>query len=139
MGFLKIAKVAMGGESCMKNKKDEYENHGTSKEEKNNSKDPFRIYELLNKSKEKVVSKGDDPIFPLGSMLDVIEETIMDNKDGSKTRPNVNLHGSNEGTSSARSGSNSFRRASVAAKFGDSSLVNSFRQAPHGGVEEEKL
>nr|GEV73041.1 RNA-directed DNA polymerase, eukaryota, reverse transcriptase zinc-binding domain protein [Tanacetum cinerariifolium] len=70
------------------------------------NEDPFRIYELLNGSKEKVVSKGDDPIFPLGFTPDVIEEMVMNNKDGSTTRPNVNLHGSIEGTSSARSGSN---------------------------------
>ncbi|GJV46147.1 RNA-directed DNA polymerase, eukaryota [Tanacetum coccineum] len=59
-----------------------------------------------DESKEKVVSKRDDPIFPPGFTPDVIEETVMDNNDGSTTRPNVNLHGSNEGTSSARSGSN---------------------------------
>nr|GEU35089.1 RNA-directed DNA polymerase, eukaryota [Tanacetum cinerariifolium] len=132
--LVKEAKIDHVSESCcMNNKEEEYENHGTSKEEKNNSKDPFRIYELLNKSKEKVVYNGDDLTFPLGFTLDVIEETDMDNKDGSTTRLNVNLHGSNEGTLSARSGSNSFRRASVTAKFGDSSLVNSFRQAPRGG------
>ncbi|GJX22165.1 hypothetical protein Tco_0226610 [Tanacetum coccineum] len=91
--------------SCMNNKDDVYENHGSSKEQKTNSEDPSGIYKLLNKSKDKEVSKGDDPIFPLGFTPDVIEDTVLDNNVSSTNQPNVNLHSSNEGTSSVKSGS----------------------------------
>ncbi|GJR53897.1 hypothetical protein Tco_1404418 [Tanacetum coccineum] len=49
--LVKEAKIDHVSEfSCMNNKEDEYENHGTSKEQKNNSEDPFGIYEILNRS-----------------------------------------------------------------------------------------
>lgn len=86
-------------------KKKEYENHGTPKEQNNKSEDPFGIYELLKKNKEKEVSRDDDPIFPPGFTPDVIEDTVIDNKDGCPVQPNINSNGCNEGNSSARSGS----------------------------------
>ncbi|GJY36637.1 RNA-directed DNA polymerase, eukaryota [Tanacetum coccineum] len=104
--FVKDAEIEhVSGSSCINNKDDVSENHGSSKEQKINSKDPFRIYKLLNRSKDKEVSKRVDPIFPPGFTLDTVEETVLDNNVGSTNQTINKLHGSNEGTSSVESGS----------------------------------
>ncbi|GKD42791.1 RNA-directed DNA polymerase, eukaryota [Tanacetum coccineum] len=103
VGLSEIEHVS--GSSCINNKDDVSENHGSSKEQKINSEDPFGIYKLLNRSKDKEVSKSVDPIFPPGPTMDTVEETVLDNNVGSTNQTINKLHGSNEGTSSVESGS----------------------------------
>ncbi|GJS10251.1 RNA-directed DNA polymerase, eukaryota [Tanacetum coccineum] len=50
--------------SYMNDNGEEIKNHGIRNELSPNSKDPFGIYELLNRHKEMQNSKGDDPTFP---------------------------------------------------------------------------
>nr|GEY02190.1 RNA-directed DNA polymerase, eukaryota [Tanacetum cinerariifolium] len=87
--------------SCLNIKDDVSENH-VSNAQNNNLKDPFGIYNLLNGSKDKEVSKSVDPIFPPGFTPDNIKETVLDNH---LNHANVNVPGCNDGTSSVKSGS----------------------------------
>ncbi|GJT89436.1 RNA-directed DNA polymerase, eukaryota [Tanacetum coccineum] len=61
--------------SCMNENGVELKKHGTSDELRPISKDPFRIYDLLNKNTAKRDSKGDDPTFPPGFTPNVIKDT----------------------------------------------------------------
>ncbi|GJU83108.1 hypothetical protein Tco_1285473 [Tanacetum coccineum] len=81
-------------------------NHGSSSKLKPNSEDPFRIYELLNRNKNKQDSKSEDPIFPPGFTLNVVEDTDVENLEHSINQPNDSLSSNMEGTSRAKSGSN---------------------------------
>nr|GEV14313.1 RNA-directed DNA polymerase, eukaryota [Tanacetum cinerariifolium] len=100
--FVKDTKMDHVSESsCMNIKDDVYENHVTNAQN-NNSRDPFRIYNILNMCKDKEVSKSVDLIFPPGFTPGNIEETVLDNH---SNHANVNVPGSNEGTSSVKSGS----------------------------------
>ncbi|GJR20985.1 RNA-directed DNA polymerase, eukaryota [Tanacetum coccineum] len=81
-------------------------NHGPSSKLKPNSKDPFGIYELLNRNKNKQDSKSEDSIFPLGFTPNAIEDTDVENLEHSINQPNASLSSNMEGTSRAKSGSN---------------------------------
>nr|GEY78712.1 RNA-directed DNA polymerase, eukaryota, nucleotide-binding alpha-beta plait domain protein [Tanacetum cinerariifolium] len=87
--------------SCLNIKDDVSENH-VSNAQNNNLEDPFGIYNLLNRSKDKEVSKSVDLIFPPRFTPDNIEETVLDNH---SNHANVNVPGCNEGTLSIKSGS----------------------------------
>ncbi|GKB84995.1 hypothetical protein Tco_0957267, partial [Tanacetum coccineum] len=91
--------------SCM-NDNGELENHGTSNEQKINSKDPFGIYKLLNRNKDKEESKGDDPTYPSGFTSNAVEDNVGENMADSINQPNGNLHSNKDGISSVKSGSN---------------------------------
>ncbi|GJW65323.1 RNA-directed DNA polymerase, eukaryota [Tanacetum coccineum] len=91
--------------SCM-NDNGELENHGTSNEQKINSKDPFGIYKLLNRNKDKEESKGDDPTYLPGFTPNVVDDNVGENKADSINQPNGNLHSNKDGISSVKCRSN---------------------------------
>nr|GEU52221.1 hypothetical protein [Tanacetum cinerariifolium] len=66
-------------------------NHGSSSKLKPNSKDPFGIYELLNRNKNKQDSKSEDLIFPPGFTLNAIEDTDVGNLEHNINQPNASL------------------------------------------------
>ncbi|GKA72921.1 RNA-directed DNA polymerase, eukaryota, partial [Tanacetum coccineum] len=74
--------------SCMNDNGEEIKNHGIRNELSPNSKDPFGIYELLNRHKEMQNSKGDDPTFPPGFTPKVIDDTDLENIADSVNQPN---------------------------------------------------
>ncbi|GKB43987.1 RNA-directed DNA polymerase, eukaryota [Tanacetum coccineum] len=60
-------------------------------EETSQSKDPFNIYELLNKKKEKVnQSNASDPTFPLGFAPDIIKNDMAKEDDVTHKQENSN-------------------------------------------------
>ncbi|GJR71569.1 RNA-directed DNA polymerase, eukaryota, partial [Tanacetum coccineum] len=91
--------------SCM-NDNGELENHGTSNEQKINSKDPFGIYKLLNRNKDKEESKGVDPTYPPGFTPNAVDDNVGENKADSINQPNGNLHSNKDGVSSVKCRSN---------------------------------
>ncbi|GKA76522.1 RNA-directed DNA polymerase, eukaryota [Tanacetum coccineum] len=79
-----------------------YENHDSCHDKKDKSEDPFGIYDILNRKKDNIDSKGDDPIFPPGFTPNDVKETVGETNRDSINHPNMNK----EGNSSAKSGSN---------------------------------
>ncbi|GKA19100.1 RNA-directed DNA polymerase, eukaryota [Tanacetum coccineum] len=88
--------------SCMKENDAAYENHDSCHDKKDKSEDPFGIYDILNRKKDNIDSKGDDPIFPPGFTPNDVKETVGETNRDSINHPNMNK----EGNSSAKSGSN---------------------------------
>ncbi|GJT25808.1 RNA-directed DNA polymerase, eukaryota [Tanacetum coccineum] len=81
-------------------------NHCSSSKLKPNSEDPFAIYKLLNRNKNKQDSKSEDPIFPHGFTPNVVEDTYVENLEHIINQPNTSLSSNMEGTLRAKSGSN---------------------------------
>nr|GEW84467.1 hypothetical protein [Tanacetum cinerariifolium] len=75
------------------------------------SEDPLEIYELLNKKKDKEVSKkqvskDEDPTFPHGFTPNVVDDTVDGKLSGSNKQPNSDSHTSKDGFSGMNKGSN---------------------------------
>nr|GEX17245.1 hypothetical protein [Tanacetum cinerariifolium] len=66
--------------------------------------DPFEIYKLLNKKYDKEDTKGEDLTFPPGFTPNKANKNAMNNNEKSTYPPNDNLHSSNVGISSVKSG-----------------------------------
>ncbi|GJU58913.1 RNA-directed DNA polymerase, eukaryota [Tanacetum coccineum] len=62
--------------SCMNDHGVDIEKQDSGNEQKIISEDPFGIYELLNKNKDKEDSKDEDPTFPHGFTPKVINDTV---------------------------------------------------------------
>ncbi|GKA81261.1 RNA-directed DNA polymerase, eukaryota [Tanacetum coccineum] len=91
--------------SCMKeNNEPEIPNSVSKKGTQ--SKDPFRIYTILNRNNQNEKSKGDDPTFPPGFTPKAVDEKVDEDVNGSVNNSNPNLHSNKDGVSSVKCGSN---------------------------------
>nr|GEX65261.1 RNA-directed DNA polymerase, eukaryota [Tanacetum cinerariifolium] len=75
------------------------------------SEDPFEIYELLNKKKDKEVSKkqvskDEGPTFPPGFTPNAVDDTVDGKVSGRNKQPNSDSHTSKDGFSGMNKGSN---------------------------------
>ncbi|GJW99297.1 RNA-directed DNA polymerase, eukaryota [Tanacetum coccineum] len=104
-GLGKGCVIHVSESSCVNDNGEEIKNHGIKNELSPNSKDPFGIYELLNKHKEMQNSKGDDPTFPPGFTPKVIDDTDLENIADSVNQPNGIPISNNDVSTSAKGGS----------------------------------
>nr|GEU87972.1 RNA-directed DNA polymerase, eukaryota [Tanacetum cinerariifolium] len=97
--------------SCMNNYKMKANTQDFGNEQRPISEDPFEIYELLNKKKDKKVSKkqvskDEGPTFPHGFTPNDVDDTVDGKVSGSNKQPNSDSHTSKDGFSGMNKGSN---------------------------------
>nr|GEV43530.1 RNA-directed DNA polymerase, eukaryota [Tanacetum cinerariifolium] len=80
------------------------ENNGKSQDSKNTSKDPFGIYNILNRKPDNRDSKSVDPIIPPGFTPVDENENVRDTSGDSINQPMEDLQTNKEGLSSLKSG-----------------------------------
>ncbi|GKC14170.1 RNA-directed DNA polymerase, eukaryota [Tanacetum coccineum] len=109
--------------SCMNDYRMKSKTQDSGNEQKPISEDPFEIYELLNKKKDKEVSnketsKDEGPTFPPGFTPNVVDDTVDGQVSGSNKFPNTDSHTTKDSISGMKKGSNS----SLNLKIGGSIL-----------------